>query len=72
MSGAKQGRVGYRGHQKGIKKGEWDEVRSERTEYSRMSLQDIRFNLEDPTITRPKCDIGIRILVGDFVISILG
>jgi hypothetical protein len=37
-----------------------------------MSLQDIRFNLEDPTITRPKCDIGIRIFISDFMNSILG
>jgi hypothetical protein len=39
-------------------------------EYSRMSLQDIRFNFKDPTITRPKCDIGIRIFISDFMISI--
>lgn len=37
-----------------------------------MGLQDIRLDLKDPTIARPKRDIGIGVLVSDFLRSILG
>ena len=37
-----------------------------------MSLQDVRFNLENPTIARSKRYIRIRIFISDFMRSILG
>jgi hypothetical protein len=39
--------------------------------YSPVSLQDIRFNLEDPSITRSKRNIGVRIFISDLV-TVLG